>query len=86
MERTESQGDSPVQTSRHTTVRHEIATFSEFSNTSRDYLLSNDITQQVKHNLQKILARFLIILHIILILFHYQEKIQDHKLQMMKLS
>ena len=51
LERTESQGHSPVQTYRHTTVRHKVATLSEFLNTIRENLTSNDITQHVKHDL-----------------------------------
>ena len=53
----EPQGDSP---SRHTTVRQEIHIFSKFLKAFRENLTSNDITQHVKHNLQKILAWFII--------------------------
>ena len=61
LEETESQGISPVQTSRYTAVRHEIAIFSEFLNTIRkNQLTSNEVSQNVKHNLQKILAWFII--------------------------
>ena len=51
--KTESQGNSPVQTSRYTAVRHEIAIFSEFSNTIRENLTSNEVSQKVNHDLQK---------------------------------
>ena len=56
----EPQSDSPIQTSRHTIVRQEIHTFSKFLNAIRGDLTSNDITQHVKHDLQKILAWFII--------------------------
>ena len=55
----ESQGTSAVQTSKHTTVRHEIAIFSEYLNTIRENLTSNDVSQNIKHDLQKILAWFI---------------------------
>ena len=53
LETTESQGDSPIQTSRNTTVRRGIGIFSEFFNAIRENLTSNEITQHVKHDLQK---------------------------------
>ena len=56
LEKTESQRTSPVQASRHTTVRHQIAIFSDFSNTIREILTSNEVSQIVKHDLQKTLA------------------------------
>ena len=56
----EPQSDSPTQTSRHTTVRQEIHIFSKFLNAIREDLTSNDITQHVKHDLQKILAWLII--------------------------
>ena len=40
LEKTESQGTSPVETSKHTTVKHEIAIFSEYLNTIREKLTS----------------------------------------------
>ena len=49
----EPQSDSPTQTSRHATVRQEIHIFSKFLNAIREDLTSNDITQHVKHDLQK---------------------------------
>ena len=56
----EPQSDSPTQTSRHTIVRQEIHTFSKFLTAIREDLINNDITQHVKHNLQKIFAWFII--------------------------
>ena len=53
LEKTESQGTSPTQTSRHTAVRHEIAIFSKFLNTIRENLTSTEVSQNVKHDLQK---------------------------------
>ena len=64
----ESQGTSPVQTSKHTTVRHEIAIFSENLNTIRENLTSNDVSQNFKYDLKKSWHGLsLIISHIILI-------------------
>ena len=60
LEKTDSQGTSPVQASRQTAVRHEIAIFSEFLKTSRENLTSNEVSQNVKHELQKVLAWFII--------------------------
>ena len=60
LEKPESQGTSPVQTSKHTTVRHEITKFSEYLKTIRENLTSNDVAQNDKHDLQKILAWFII--------------------------
>ena len=53
LEKPESQGTSPVQTSKHKTVRHEITIFSEYLNTIRENLTINDVAQSDKHNLQK---------------------------------
>ena len=60
LELEEPQSDSPTQTSRHTIVRQEIHIFSKFLNAIRKDLIINDITQHVKHDLQKILAWFII--------------------------
>ena len=60
LELKEHQSDSTTQTSRHTTVRQEIHTFSKFLIAVREDLLSNDITQYVKNDLQKMLAWFII--------------------------
>ena len=56
----EPQGDSPTQTSRHTVVRQEIHIFSKFLNAIREHLTKNEVTHHVKHDLQKILALFII--------------------------
>ena len=60
LEMKEPQSDSPTQTSRHKIVGQEIHTFSKLLNAIREDLTSNDITQHVKHDLQKILAWFII--------------------------
>ena len=60
LESKELQNDSPTQTSRHTIVRQEIHIISKFLNAIREYLTNNVITQYVKHDLQKILAWFII--------------------------
>ena len=60
LELNEPQGDSPTQTSRHKNVRQEIHIFSKFLNAIREDLTRNEITQHVKHNLQKILPWFVI--------------------------
>ena len=53
LEKTESQGTSPVQASRHSAVRQKIAIISEFLNTNRGKLTINEVSQNVKHDLQK---------------------------------
>ena len=53
LQKPESQGTSPVQTSKHTTVRHKITIIFENLNTIRENLTSNDVSQNNKHNLQK---------------------------------
>ena len=60
IEKTETESTSPVQTSRHTNVKNEIALFSAFLNTICEKFSSNEISQNVKHDLQKILAWFII--------------------------
>ena len=54
----EPQSDSLTQTSRHTVVRQEI--HRKFLIAIRENLTNDQITQNVKHGLQKILARFII--------------------------
>ena len=82
----ETESDSPTQTSRHTIVRQEIYIFSKFLHAIRENRTNDQITQNVKHGSQKILACFKwIILVTILILLNKQEKMFDHKVQMMKL-
>ena len=60
LELNEPQGDSPTQTSRHTIVRQEIYIFSKILNAIRKDLSINEITQHIKHDLQNILAWFVI--------------------------
>ena len=60
LEKPESHGTSPVQTSKHTTVRHEIVIFSEYLDTIRKNLTSNEVSPNNKHDLQKILACIII--------------------------
>ena len=60
LERTEAQRTSPVQTSKHTKVRIEITAFSTFLNAIRESFTNNDVSQNTKHDLQKILAWFTI--------------------------
>ena len=50
------QGNSSTQKFRHTTVRQEIHIFTIFLKPKSENLTSNEITQHVKHDLQKILA------------------------------
>ena len=59
LENTETQSTSPVQTSRHTNVRIEVTAFSAFLNTIRENFSNNETSQNVKHDLQKILASFI---------------------------
>ena len=54
------QSDSPTQTSRQTVVREEIHIFSKFLNTIRENLTNDQTTQNVQHDLQKILVWFII--------------------------
>ena len=60
LERTEAHSTSPVQTSKHTKVRNEIAAFSTFLNIIRENFTNNDFSKNTKHDLQKILAWFTI--------------------------
>ena len=60
LEKTEAQSTSPVQTSKHTKVRNKIIAFSRFLNAIRENFTNNDVSQNTKHNLQKILAWFTI--------------------------
>ena len=55
-----TENTSPVQTSRHTNVRNEIAAFSAFLNKIRENFSNNEISSNVKNDLQKILAWFII--------------------------
>ena len=60
LERTETQSTSTPQTSKHTKVRTEIAAFSAFLDAVRENFTNNDVSQYTKHDLQKILAWFII--------------------------
>ena len=60
LERTETQSTSPRQTSKHTKVSTEIAALSTFLNAIRKNFTNNDVSQNTKHDLQKILAWFII--------------------------
>ena len=43
IEMRETQGDSPIQTSRHTALKQEMSTFSNFLNTIRESLTYNNL-------------------------------------------
>ena len=60
LEKKETESTSPVQTSRHTNVRNELAAFLAFLNTIRENFSNNEILPNDKHDLQKILAWFII--------------------------
>ena len=60
LERTQAKNTPPVQTSKHTKVRNEIAAFSTFLNAIRENFTNNDVSQNTKHDLQKTLAWFTI--------------------------
>ena len=60
LERTEAQSTSRVQTSKHTKVKNKIVAFSTFLNAIRENFTKNDVSQNTKHDLQKILAWFTI--------------------------
>ena len=52
-------GDEPTQTSPRTAVRQEISTFSKNLSTICENLTNNEISQNVKNDLQKTLAWFI---------------------------
>ena len=56
----ETHNESPPQTSRHPTVRQEIYLFSKFLDAIRENLISNKISQNLKHDLQRMKAWFII--------------------------
>ena len=60
LEKTEVQSTSPTETSKHTKVRNEITIFSTFLHIIRENFTNNDVSQNTKHDLQKILAWFII--------------------------
>ena len=60
LERTEAQSTSPVQTSKHTKLRNKIGAFSTFLIAICESFTKNDVSQNTKHDLQKIQAWFTI--------------------------
>ena len=85
--RTETESTSTVQTSRHTNVKNEIAAFPAFLNTIRENFSNNEISPNVKHDLQKILAWFIIdYFNHIIDLIAQARKILDPRVQMTTLS
>ena len=60
LEKTEVQSISPTETSRHTKVLNEITVFSTFLHIIRENFTKDDVSQHTKHDLQKILAWFII--------------------------
>ena len=60
LEKTEVQSISPTDTSKHTKVRIEITVFSTFLHIIRKNVTKEDVSQNTKHDLQKILAWFII--------------------------
>ena len=60
LEKTEFQSISPTETSKHTKVRNEIALFSTFLHIIKKNFTKDDVSQHTKHDLQKILAWFII--------------------------
>ena len=51
---------SPTETSKHIRVRHEITLLSSFLNIIKENFTKDDVSQHTKHDLQKILAWFII--------------------------
>ena len=60
LEKTEVQIISPTETSKHTKVRHKITVFSTFLHIIRENFTKDDVSQNTKHDIQKILAWFII--------------------------
>ena len=60
LEKTEFQSISPTETSKHTKVRNEIALFSTFLLITKENFTKDDVSQHTQHDLQKILAWFII--------------------------
>ena len=58
--KTEVQSISPTETSKNTKVRNEITVFSTFLLIIRENFTKEDVSQNTKHDLQKILAWFII--------------------------
>ena len=60
LEKTEVQSISSTETSKHTKVQNEIALFSTFLHIIKENFTKDDVSQHTKHDLQKILAWFII--------------------------
>ena len=60
LEKTEFQSISPTETSKHTKVRHEITLFSTFLHIIKKNFTKDEVSRHTKHDLQKILAWFII--------------------------
>ena len=60
LEKTEVQSTSPTETSKHTQVRNEITVFSTFLHIIRENFTNNDVSQNTKHDLEKLLAWIII--------------------------
>ena len=60
LEKAEVQSISPTETSKHTKVRNEITVFSIFLHIFCENFTKEDVSQNTKHDLQKILAWFII--------------------------
>ena len=60
LEKTEVQSISPTETSKHTKVRNEITSFSSFLHIIRKNFTKEDVSQNTKYDLLKILAWFII--------------------------
>ena len=60
LEKTEVQSISPTETAKHTKVRNEFTVFSTFLDIIRETFTKEDVSRNTKHDLQKILAWFII--------------------------
>ena len=60
LEKTEFQSTSPTETSKHTKIRQEITLFSIFLHIIKENFTNDEVSQHTKHDLQKILAWFII--------------------------
>ena len=60
LEKIEIQSISPTETSKHTKVRNKITKFLTFPHITRENFTKEDVSQNTKHDLQKILAWFII--------------------------
>ena len=60
LEKTEFQSISPIEASKHTKVRNEIALFSTFLHIIKENFTKDEVSQHTKNDLQKILAWFTI--------------------------